>query len=57
MLKNRLIPCLDVKNNQVVKGINFENLIETGDPVELAKSYVLQGADELCFFRYLCISR
>jgi len=37
MLKNRIIPCLDVKNNQVVKGINFENLIATGDPVSLAK--------------------
>ncbi len=49
MLKNRLIPCLDVKNNQVVKGINFENLIKAGDPVELAKSYYQQGADELCF--------
>jgi cyclase len=56
MLKNRLIPCLDVKNNQVVKGINFENLIETGDPVELAKSYVLQGADELCFLD-ICASQ
>ena len=49
MLKSRIIPCLDVKNNQVVKGINFENLIEAGDPVFLAKSYYEKGADELCF--------
>ena len=49
MLKSRIIPCLDVKNNQVVKGINFENLIEAGDPVSLAKSYYEKGADELCF--------
>ena len=49
MLKSRIIPCLDVKNNQVVKGINFENLIEAGDHVFLAKSYYEKGADELCF--------
>ena len=49
MLKNRIIPCLDVKNGRVVKGINFVNLIDAGDPVEQAKIYDEQGADELCF--------
>ncbi len=49
MLKSRIIPCLDIKNNQVVKGVNFNNLIESGDPVTLAKSYYQDGADELCF--------
>jgi cyclase len=48
MLKNRIIPCLDVKNNQVVKGINFENLVEAGDAVEMAKFYYQANADELC---------
>ncbi len=49
MLKHRIIPCLDVKNGRVVKGINFENLIDAGDPVFQAKFYYEQGADELCF--------
>jgi len=49
MLKNRIIPCLDVKNARVVKGVNFENLIDAGDPVAQAKFYYEQGADELCF--------
>ena len=49
MLKNRIIPCLDVKNGRVVKGINFVDLVDTGDPVEQAKIYDEQGADELCF--------
>ena len=49
MLKNRIIPCLDVKNGRVVKGINFVDLIDAGDPVEQAKIYENQGADELCF--------
>ena len=49
MLKNRIIPCLDVKNGRVVKGINFENLVDAGDPVTQAKFYCDQGADELCF--------
>lgn len=48
MLKNRIIPCLDVKNNQVVKGINFENLVKAGDAVEMAKFYYQSNADELC---------
>lgn len=45
----RVIPCLDVANGQVVKGVNFENLREMGDPVELAQRYFEQGADELTF--------
>jgi len=49
MLKNRIIPCLDVKDGRVVKGVNFENLIDAGDPVLQAKFYSDQGADELCF--------
>jgi cyclase len=49
MLKNRIIPCLDIKNGRVVKGINFENLIDAGDPVAQAQYYYQQGADELCF--------
>jgi cyclase len=49
MLKRRIIPCLDIKNGRTVKGINFINLIDAGDPVELAKTYVNQGADELVF--------
>ena len=49
MLKNRIIPCLDVKNGRVVKGINFVNLRDAGDPVEQAKIYSDGGADEICF--------
>jgi len=49
MLKKRIIPCLDIKDNRTVKGINFENIIDAGDPIELAKRYVLEGADELVF--------
>ena len=48
MLKNRIIPCLDVKDGRVVKGVNFENLIDAGDPVAQAKFYYEEGADELC---------
>ena len=49
MLKIRIIPCLDVKNGRVVKGTNFVNLQDAGDPVEQAQVYNTQGADELCF--------
>jgi cyclase len=49
MLKRRIIPCLDIKDGRTVKGVNFINLIDAGDPVELAKAYVKQGADELVF--------
>jgi cyclase len=47
MLAKRIIPCLDVKNGRTVKGVNFNNLLDMGDPVELAKIYSSQGADEL----------
>ncbi|KRP37912.1 MAG: imidazole glycerol phosphate synthase subunit HisF [Opitutaceae bacterium BACL24 MAG-120322-bin51] len=49
MLSVRIIPCLDVHEGRVVKGVNFVNLIDAGDPVEQAKAYELQGADELVF--------
>ena len=49
MLKTRLIPCLDVKDGRVVKGVQFVNLRDAGDPVEAAKAYDAAGADELCF--------
>ena len=49
MIAKRIIPCLDVNNGRVVKGINFVDLIDAGDPVESAKKYELQGADELIF--------
>ncbi len=49
MLRKRIIPCLDVKDGKVVKGVNFVGLKEVGDPVELAKMYYEQGADELVF--------
>ena len=49
MLKIRIIPCLDVKNGRVVKGVNFVNLVDAGDPVEAAQAYAEAGADELCF--------
>lgn len=49
MLKTRIIPCLDVKDGRVVKGVNFVELVDAGDPVEQAKLYDAQGADELCF--------
>lgn len=49
MLKTRIIPCLDVKDGRVVKGVNFEGLVDAGDPVEAAKAYNDAGADELCF--------
>lgn len=49
MLKKRIIPCLDIQNGRTVKGINFLQLSDAGDPVELAKKYIEQGADELVF--------
>ena len=49
MLKKRIIPCLDVKDGRVVKGINFVDLVDTGDPVEQASVYNKNGADEICF--------
>jgi cyclase len=49
MLKARVIPCLDVKDGRVVKGVNFVDLVDAGDPVAAAKAYDAAGADELCF--------
>ena len=49
MLKARVIPCLDVKDGRTVKGVNFVDLVDAGDPVEQARIYDDQGADELCF--------
>jgi cyclase len=49
MLKARVIPCLDVKDGRVVKGVNFVDLVDAGDPVEQARFYDREGADELCF--------
>ena len=48
-LASRVIPCLDVAEGRVVKGVNFENLRDMGDPVELARHYAAQGADEITF--------
>ena len=49
MLKKRIIPCLDIKDGRTVKGINFVDLQDAGDPIALAKKYALAGADELVF--------
>ena len=49
MLKTRIIPCLDVKDGRVVKGINFVDLVDAGDPVQQARYYSENGADEICF--------
>ena len=49
MLKSRVIPCLDVKDGRVVKGVNFVDLVDAGDPVQAASAYDAAGADELCF--------
>ena len=49
MLKKRIIPCLDIKDGRTVKGINFVDIKDAGDPIELAKKYILEGADELVF--------
>ena len=49
MLTKRIIPCLDIKDGRTVKGVNFVELRDAGDPVELAERYTLEGADELVF--------
>jgi cyclase len=49
MLKKRIIPCLDIQNGRTVKGVNFLDIVDAGDPIELAKIYVDEGADELVF--------
>ena len=55
MLAKRIIPCLDVRNGKVVKGVNFEGIKDVGDPVELAIEYNSQGADELVFLSLIHI--
>ena len=54
MLTKRIIPCLDVNAGRVVKGVNFVNLMDAGDPVEVAKIYDAEGADELVFLDITC---
>ena len=49
MITKRIIPCLDVKNGRVVKGVNFQGLSDVSSPIELARFYTEQGADELVF--------
>ena len=49
MLAKRIIPCLDIDNGRVVKGVNFINLVDAGDPVEVADRYSREGADEITF--------
>ena len=49
MVAKRIIPCLDIDNNRTVKGVNFKNLVDAGDPIELARIYSKKGADELVF--------
>ena len=49
MLRSRIIPCLDVADGRVVKGVQFVDLTDEGDPVELATRYTREGADEICF--------
>ena len=49
MLAKRIIPCLDIDKGRVVKGVNFENLIDAGDPVEIAKKYSEEDTDEITF--------
>ena len=56
MLAKRIIPCLDIQDGRVVKGVNFINLRDAGDPVEQARIYDEQGADELVS-RYFCHTR
>lgn len=53
MLAKRIIPCLDVRDGRVVKGVNFVNIRDAGDPVALAKFYSDQGADEIVFWTSL----
>ena len=57
MLKKRIIPCLDVKDGRVVKGVNFVNLTDVGDPVDSARAYYEAGCDELVFLDRRTIRR
>ena len=50
MITKRIIPCLDVRNGRVVKGMNFEGIQDVADPVEMARFYNVEGADELVFY-------
>lgn len=56
-LTRRIIPCLDLKDGRVVKGVNFEGLRDAGDPVELARTYNEQGADEVVFLDIAALQR
>jgi len=49
LLTKRIIPCLDIKDGRVVKGINFQSLVDAGDPIELGQHYNIEGADELIY--------
>ena len=55
VLTKRIIPCLDVANGRVVKGLNFESIKDAGDPVQLAEKYSNEGADELVFLDITCL--
>ena len=57
MITKRIIPCLDVRNGRVVKGMNFEGIQDVSDPVEMAKFYNVEGADELVFTTSLPASK
>ena len=57
MLKTRIIPCLDVADGRVVKGVNFVDLVDAGDPVDAARAYDAAGADELCFLDINAVRR
>ncbi|MBR1721645.1 MAG: imidazole glycerol phosphate synthase subunit HisF, partial [Treponema sp.] len=57
MLKRRIIVCLDVKDGRTTKGVKFQNNIDIGDPVEMAKKYYQQGADELVFYDIMASAR
>ena len=56
VLTKRIIPCLDVANGRVVKGLNFESIKDAGDPVQLAEKYSNEGADELVFLDITAVS-
>jgi cyclase len=56
LLTKRIIPCLDIKDGRTVKGVNFENIRDAGDPVELGALYAQQGADELVFLDITAMS-
>ncbi len=57
MITKRIVPCLDVNQGRVVKGVNFVNLVDAGDPVEVAAEYNRQGADELVFLDITALTK